>query len=296
MEYRYMTTGYHTLRELQEQAVLQNREVWEIVRNADMSENERSAEASFEKMTIMYQAMKQADQSYNGALRSASGRAGGDGAKLQQYNAQGKNICGDFIGKVMEKAIKMGESNACMRRIVAAPTAGSCGVLPAVLVTYYKEYNVPEEKMIEAMYVAAGLGQIIANRAYLAGASGGCQAEIGSGSGMAAGAICYIKGGDTDQIGHACAMALKNLMGLVCDPVGGLVEVPCVKRNVGGAVNALAAADMALAGITSKIPVDQVIDAMKEVGDKMDVSLRETGVGGVAGTPAAQEVVEKLGM
>ena len=134
------------------------------------------------------------------------------------------------------------------------------------------------------------------NRAYLAGASGGCQAEIGSGSGMAAGAICYIKGGDTDQIGHACAMALKNLMGLVCDPVGGLVEVPCVKRNVGGAVNALAAADMALAGITSKIPVDQVIDAMKEVGDKMDVSLRETGVGGVAGTPAAQEVVEKLGM
>ena len=150
--------------------------------------------------------------------------------------------------------------------------------------------------MIEAMYVAAGLGQIIANRAYLAGASGGCQAEIGSGSGMAAGAICYIKGGDTDQIGHACAMALKNLMGLVCDPVGGLVEVPCVKRNVGGAVNALAAADMALAGITSKIPVDQVIDAMKEVGDKMDVSLRETGIGGVAGTPVAQEVVEKLGM
>mgnify|MGYP000758709872 FL=1 len=115
-------------------------------------------------------------------------------------------------------------------------------------------------------------------------------------SGMAAGAICYIKGGDTDQIGHACAMALKNLMGLVCDPVGGLVEVPCVKRNVGGAVNALAAADMALAGITSKVPVDQVIDAMKEVGDKMDVSLRETGVGGVAGTAAAQEVVEKLGM
>ena len=152
-----MTAGYHTLRELQEQAVLQNREVWEIVRNADMSENERSAEASFEKMTIMYQAMKQADQSYNGALRSASGRAGGDGAKLQQYNAQGKNICGDFIGKVMEKAIKMGESNACMRRIVAAPTAGSCGVLPAVLLSYEEDFSATQEDLVKALYVAAGI-------------------------------------------------------------------------------------------------------------------------------------------
>ena len=142
--------------------------------------------------------------------------------------------------------------------------------------------------MIEALYVAAGLGQIIANRAYLAGASGGCQAEIGSGSGMAAGAICHVRGGNSEVIANACAMALKNLMGLV--------EVPCVKRNVGGAVNALAAADMALAGITSKIPIDQVIDAMKDVGDKMDVTLRETGIGGVAGTPAGQAVAEKLGM
>lgn len=200
------------------------------------------------------------------------------------------------MGKVMTNALKMGCNNACMKRIVAAPTAGACGVLPAVLVTYYREYQVPEETMIKAMYVAAGIGQIIANRAYLAGASGGCQAEIGSGSGMAAAAITYVKGGTKEQIGHACAMALKNLMGLVCDPVGGLVEVPCVKRNVGGAVNALAAADMALAGIESQIPVDQVIDAMKEVGDKMDVSLKETGFGGVAATPKAAEVVERLNM
>ena len=198
------------------------------------------------------------------------------------------------MAKVMANALKMGCNNACMKRIVAAPTAGACGVLPAVLVTYYREYDAPEEKMIEAMYVAAGVGQIIANRAYLAGASGGCQAEIGSGSGMAAAAICHVKGGNKEQLGHACAMALKNLMGLVCDPVGGLVEVPCVKRNVGGAVNAMAAADMALAGIISQIPVDQVIDAMKEVVDRMDVSLKETGVGGVAGSVRAQEVVEKI--
>ena len=169
-------------------------------------------------------------------------------------------------------------------------------MMPAVLVTYYREYDVAEEKMIEALYVAAGIGQIIANRAYLAGASGGCQAEVGSGSGMAASAICHVKGGDTVKIGHACAMALKNLMGLVCDPVGGLVEVPCVKRNVGGAFNAIAAADMALAGIESQIPVDQVIDAMKEVGDKMDVSLRETGFGGVAGSAKAAEIVERMNM
>ena len=215
---------------------------------------------------------------------------------MDAYRETGDTLCGDFMAKVMSNALKMGCNNACMKRIVAAPTAGACGVMPAVLVTYYGEYDVPEEKMIEALYVAAGIGQIIANRAYLAGASGGCQAEVGSGSGMAASAICHVKGGSTDQIGHACAMALKNLMGLVCDPVGGLVEVPCVKRNVGGAFNAIAAADMALAGIESQIPVDQVIDAMKEVGDKMDVSLRETGFGGVAGSMKAAEIVERMNM
>lgn len=183
-----------------------------------------------------------------------------------------------------------------MKRIVAAPTAGACGVMPAVLVTYYKEYEASEETMIQAMYVAAGIGQVIASRASLAGASGGCQAEIGSASGMAAAAICSVRGGSKEQMGYACAMALKNLMGLVCDPVAGLVEVPCVKRNVGGAVNALAAADMALAGIASHIPVDQVIDAMGEVGMKMDVSLRETSMGGVATSPKGLEIAERLGM
>lgn len=231
---------------------------------------------------------------YDPSLMSRSGLVGKEGGRMEEYLKKGGTLCGDYMAKVMANALKMGCNNACMKRIVAAPTAGACGVLPAVLVTYYREYDAPEEKMIEAMYVAAGVGQIIANRAYLAGASGGCQAEIGSGSGMAAAAICHVKGGNKEQLGHACAMALKNLMGLVCDPVGGLVEVPCVKRNVGGAVNAMAAADMALAGIISQIPVDQVIDAMKEVGDRMDVSLKETGVGGVAGSVRAQEVVEKI--
>lgn len=267
---------------------------WKAVQLEDAEERDVKVEDSWIQMKGMWQAMLDSIDSYDPELMSRSRLVGREGGLMDAYREKGDTLCGDFMAKVMANALKMGCNNACMKRIVAAPTAGACGVLPAVLVTYYREYDIPEEKMIEAMYVAAGVGQIIANRAYLAGASGGCQAEIGSGSGMAAAAICYVKGGSTEQLGHACAMALKNLMGLVCDPVGGLVEVPCVKRNVGGAVNALAAADMALAGIISQIPVDQVIDAMKEVGDRMDVSLKETGVGGVAGSPVAQEVVKRI--
>ena len=288
--------GFASVEEIETRAKEQECQLWETILHDDMTERQVDRLESIGKMSSMYLAMKDANESYDKDLKSQSGLSGGDGEKMMEEVRKMQNLTGEFVGTVMANALKMGESNACMNRIVAAPTAGACGVLPAVLITYEQFHKVPEAKMLEGMYIAAGVGQVIAERACIAGAQGGCQAEIGSGSGMAAGAICYIKGGDTDQIGHACAMALKNLMGLVCDPVGGLVEVPCVKRNVGGAVNALAAADMALAGITSKIPVDQVIDAMKEVGDKMDVSLRETGVGGVAGTPAAQEVVEKLGM
>jgi L-serine dehydratase len=188
----------------------------------------------------------------------------------------------------------MGESNACMKKIVAAPTAGSCGVIPAVLLAYEEKFQAPEERMIEAMYVASGIGQVIAAKAFLAGAAGGCQAEIGSASAMAAGALAYLNGGDAESIVHAAAMSLKNLLGLVCDTVGGLVEVPCVKRNVVGAVNAIASADMAVAGIRSKIPPDEVIEAMREVGEALPRSLRETGEGGLAATPTGREVMNRI--
>ncbi|BDF05902.1 L-serine ammonia-lyase, iron-sulfur-dependent, subunit alpha [[Clostridium] hylemonae] len=267
---------------------------WKAVQLEDAAERDVAPEDSWKEMKHIWQAMLDGVDAYEPGLISRSGLVGKEGGLMEEYVKTGEPLCGGYMAKVMTTALKMGCNNACMKRIVAAPTAGACGVLPAVLVTYFREYDVPEERMIEAMYVAAGIGQVIANRAFLAGASGGCQAEIGSGSGMAAAAITYVRGGSFDQIGHACAMALKNLMGLVCDPVGGLVEVPCVKRNVGGAVNAMAAADMSLAGIVSQIPVDQVIDAMREVGEKMDVSLRETGIGGVAGSPRGQEVGKNL--
>ena len=282
-------TEYHTLQELQELAVQQKKEIWQIVQQEDMDASERTQEQSYEKMHQMYEAMKDADASYNGNLRSASGRAGGDGEKLHQYNASGKNICGAFIGLVMEKAIKMGESNACMRRIVAAPTAGSCGVLPAVLLSFEEQFSATEEQMVQALYVAAGIGKVIAENAFIAGAAGGCQAEIGSAAAMSAGALAYLQGADPQTVMHAAALSLKNMLGLACDPVGGLVEVPCIKRNSYGAVNAVTSAQLALAGIRSAITPDDVIDSMRRIGNQMPTCLKETSEGGLA-TSASAEV------
>ena len=180
--------SYNTLKELEELSNKEKIEVWKIIQKSDMEENGRTEEKSFGKMKIMYEAMKEADKNYDGNLKSASKRAGGDGEKLHKYNKENKNICGEFIGLVMEKAIKMGESNACMKRIVAAPTAGACGVLPAVLISYQEHFNIEDEIMIKAMYVAAGIGKDIATNAFIAGAAGGCQAERGSASARAAGA------------------------------------------------------------------------------------------------------------
>ena len=274
----------------------ENQDLCDIIIHSDCVDRGVTKEASFEKMRALYAAIRRARAGYDPALRSASGMVGGDGAKMRAYVQSGKTICGDYIGQVIAQALEMGESNACMKCIVAAPTAGSCGVLPAVLLPYQAREGLDDNAMVRAMYIAGAIGQVVAAKASIAGAAGGCQAEIGTASAMGAAALCYLGGGSAQAVCHAAAIAIKSMLGLVCDPIAGLVEVPCVKRNAAGAMIAMSSADMALAGIRSAVPPDEVILAMREVGDKMDVSLKETGVGGVAGTPFGQKIAEKMGV
>ena len=283
--------AFDSLQEIIDTGAKKAKPFWRVVMEEDVQERGVTEESSLAMMENMWNAMFSAVRDYEGNLHSRSGLVGGMGQTMDEYLEKGDTYCGDFVSKVIATALKTGESNACMKRIVAAPTAGACGVLPAVIVPYFEEGKADKDKIIEALYVAAGIGQVIAARAYIAGATGGCQAESGSASAMAAGALVHLTGGNAEQIAQAAAMALKNLLGLVCDPVAGLVEVPCVKRNVVGAVNSLSCADMSLAGIFSKIPPDEVIDAMKEVGDRMHDSLKETAEGGIANTKFARSLV-----
>ena len=220
---------------------------------------------------------------------SMSGLTGGEGWKMLQYSKQKKGgLSGIFLTRAMSRALAVAGCNASMGKIVAAPTAGSCGILPGCLVSLYEDRAVSRESLVRGMFTAGAFGMVIAKNAGIAGAQGGCQAECGSAAGMAAAALVEIMGGTPRQCGDACAIALVNQMGLVCDPVAGLVEIPCVKRNAAGVMTAFSSADMALAGIRPRIPVDECIDAMREVGDALPASLKETAVGGLAGTPTGQ--------
>ena len=258
------------------------------------NDTEQSEEENVRRMAEMWQVMCEASENYDKNLKSRSQLVGGDGGLMETYAKNADSYCGDFMMTVMSEALKMGESNACMKRIVAAPTAGSCGVMPAVYIAAKKHHGYSDDCIIKSMFVSAGIGQVIAERAFIAGATGGCQAEIGTAAAMAAGGLVDLKGGTSAQIASAVAMTLKCMLGLVCDPVAGLVEVPCVKRNVVGAVNAVACAEMALAGIESAIPVDQVIDAMREVGENMLSIYKETACGGCANTPRGVKMTAVL--
>ncbi len=272
----------------------QGKPMHQVIMESDLAESDLTAEASLEQMQNLWSVMQVTSAYYDPAQRSNSGLSGGDAAKVSAANAAGQLLGGDYLNTVIAEALKTAECNACMKRVVAAPTAGSCGVLPAVFLPLLWQGVAKQEAICNALYVAAGFGQIIAFRATLAGAEGGCQAEVGAASAMAAAGLTYLKGGSPAQCADAGAMALGNLLGLVCDPVAGLVEVPCVKRNVVGAVNAVSCANMALAGVSFQIPFDEVVDAMGRVGSMLSSDLRETGVGGLAGTPTGKKIAAAL--
>ena len=286
--------NYHSINDLVELCHKNNAQIWQVIMMDNAHERMVSEDKIFENMRLMYKAMKTADNNYDKSLKSPSRMAGGDGELMYQYNKSGRNICGDFVGMVMEKALKMGESNACMRRIVAAPTAGSCGVIPAVFISYETYFKALEDDMVKALLIASGIGAVIVENASIAGASGGCQAEIGSASAMAAAGLTFLQGGDSLQIVNSSALALKSMLGLACDPVCGLVEVPCIKRNVAGAMNAITAAQMSMAGIKSVISPDEVIDSMQRIGAAMPSSLKETAREGLAITPTAELIKREL--
>ena len=286
--------SYTSISSMLDAARLSSKPLYAVICEDDCRENGYSPESSHRQIGQLWDAMRQSSMQYRAGDRSNSGFIGGDAAKLRTAAENGALLGGTYFLRVTEEALKVAECNACMKRIVAAPTAGSCGVLPAVLIPLAEERAPDNEIILQALYIAAGFGQVAASRASVSGAQGGCQAEIGVASAMAAAALTHIMGGTGEQCAHAFAIALGNLLGLVCDPVAGLVEIPCVKRNVIGAVNAVSAADMALAGITSHIPADEVIDAMGEIGDAMPASLRETGQGGLAATPTGQRIAESL--
>lgn len=252
---------------------------------------ELSQEAVYEQMRANYQVMAECiEPGCDPDLKSTSGLTGGSAAKMRRVSEQGASLTGSLISGALYRALAVSELNASMGRIVAAPTAGSCGILPAALLTMAAERGCSERDCVMALFTASAVGMVIANNASLAGAQGGCQAECGSAAAMAAAAITELSGGTPAMIGHSIAIALKNILGLVCDPVAGLVEIPCIKRNASGVAGAFVAAELALAGIESAIPADEVIWSMKKVGDAMAPSLKETAEGGLAATPTGRRL------
>ena len=287
-------TDFHSVADLCAAAQQAETTISQLVLEQQAAQMELPAEKLYDMMDHNLQVMCQAVQAgMDPDLRSTSGLTGGDAAKMLTY-AQSGGITGSFMTHAMARAIAVSEYNAAMGKIVAAPTAGSCGILPGTVVSMLEEGLCTREQAVMSLFTAGAMGMIIAEKASISGAQGGCQAECGSASAMAAAALVELKGGTPAQCAHACAIAIKNQLGLVCDPVAGLVEIPCIKRNVSGIAIAFTSADMALAGIESKIPADECIDAMGAVGNSMPCALKETAQGGLAVTPTGLKLKEQV--
>lgn len=258
-------------------------------------ESGQSVESILEQMADYYQVMKEAvSRGLRDDPRSRSGLTGGDAKRVHDYSAAWEPSLGGQAASAMAYALAVSEVNASMGRVIATPTAGSCGILPGVFVSSQERFGWEDATLVEGLFAAGAIGYVIANNAFVSGAEGGCQSEVGSAIGMAAGALVEMRGGKPEQAIHAVGLALKNSLGLICDPVAGLVEIPCIVRNGFGAVTALAAADMALAGVRSAIPSDEVIGVMREVGIAMPDKHRETAKGGLAQTPTGRKIMKEL--
>ena len=287
---------YESVSELVQAAEERGARIADLVLDDQAEAMEVSPLELYEKMEIDLHVMREAAKAgAEEGQRSMSGLTGGEGFRMIEYvREKNGGLCGPFLGKAMAKALAVAGCNASMGRIVAAPTAGSCGILPGCILTLLQEGVVAEKDAVMAMFTAGAFGMVIANRASIAGAQGGCQAECGSAAAMAAAALVELMGGTPAQCADACAIAISSQMGLVCDPVAGLVEIPCIKRNVSGLMIAFSSADLALAGIGAKIPADECLDAMREVGDALPASLKETAGGGLAATPTGRKLQKQV--
>ena len=286
--------GFNSIKEMLDIAKEKKLTIGEVMLMQEAEGEGVVKDGVFEQMLENWQIMKNSiENGLVNAPHSKSGLVGGDGQKLYQYS-KSETLAGHKINRAVSYALATAEVNASMGRIVACPTAGSCGIVPAVLKSVQETHNFSDHKITLGLFTAAAIGSVVAFKASVSGAVGGCQAECGTAAAMAAAAAVELAGGSPEQAVDAAAMVFKNILGLVCDPVAGLVEVPCVKRNAMGASLALICADMALAGIKSKIPLDEVITAMDKVSKLMPVSLKETALGGLAATPTGIEIAEKL--
>jgi L-serine dehydratase len=281
--------------ELVELCQKNGKKIWEVMVEREVENTQHSKETILEEMGKNLAVMKQAvKDGLEQDIRSVSGLVGGDAKKLKQRYENGKTVAGTCMNKAVANAMAVLEVNASMGQIVAAPTAGSSGILPGTLVAVGEDFQLTDEKLVEGLFTAAAIGYIITRNATVAGAEGGCQAETGAAAAMAAGAIVELLGGSPEQVLHAASMCIKNILGLVCDPIAGLVEAPCVKRNAIGAANAFISADMAMAGIISIIPFDEVVEAMYRVGRSLPCELRETALGGLASTPTGIRITQEV--
>jgi len=287
--------NFTTLQELKVLCEQRNQGIGQVMLEEQSAESGRPADQEFAQMAEYYNIMKMAvDRGLHENTTSRSGLTGLDAQRVMAYRAQSEPNLGGAASEAMAYALAVSEVNASMGRIIATPTAGSCGIIPGVFVSCQERFGWTDEHMVSGLFAAGAIGYVIANNSFISGAEGGCQAEVGSAIGMAAGALVELRGGTPEQAVHAVGLALKNSLGLICDPVGGLVEIPCIVRNGFGAVTALAAADMALAGVRSVIPSDEVVQVMLEVGSSMPEKHRETAGGGLAQTPTGRKIMSDL--